>query len=79
MLTRLFALLLLPVAAFAQTGNAIAKGSILDPARASVPGARIGLTNTGTNTTVSNRSSLNGDYFFGNIAPGRYLLGVEAA
>ena len=79
MLTRLFALLLLPVAAFAQTGNAIVKGSILDPARASVPGARIGLTNTGTNTTISNRSSLNGDYFFGNIAPGRYLLGVEAA
>lgn len=80
MVTRLLALQFLPVIALlAQTGNGIVKGSVLDPARASIPGARITLTNTATNTSTMIQSSPAGDYFFGGVTPGRYQLTTEAA
>ncbi|MBI3682054.1 MAG: TonB-dependent receptor [Acidobacteria bacterium] len=70
--------LLLASVSLAQTGNGIVKGSVLDPAKAAVPGARAGLTNLDTNITTSGVSSGAGDYYFGNIVPGRYRLTVES-
>ncbi len=64
-------------AAKAQTGNGVVRGMVFDPAKAAVPSAKVELMNLGTN--IANRvvSSTSGDYYFGNVQPGRYRLTVE--
>ena len=73
------ALLFLNAFAFAQSGNGIVKGTIIDSTGASIIGASVKLTNTGTNATRSATSADGGLYYFGEIPPGKYSLTVEQA
>jgi hypothetical protein len=73
------ALLLLSAIAFAQSGNGIVKGTIIDSTGASITGASVKLTNTGTNATRTATSADGGLYYFGEIPPGKYSLTVEQA
>ncbi|MGH9656937.1 MAG: carboxypeptidase-like regulatory domain-containing protein, partial [Bryobacteraceae bacterium] len=63
----------------AQTGNGVVRGLVLDPAKAAVPGAKVELMNLGTNIANQATSTSTGDYYFGNVQPGRYRLTVELA
>ena len=61
----------------AQTATATVKGTVLDPNKAAVPGAKLTLVNQNTNISRESQSSEEGLYLFGNIPPGRYRLVVE--
>lgn len=63
--------------AFAQSGNGIVKGTILDATGATVGGAAIRLTNTETNVVRNTVAGDGGLYYFGEIPPGKYSLSVE--
>jgi Carboxypeptidase regulatory-like domain len=69
-----FAFLLLPVAAAAQT--ATIHGQVTDPSGAVIPGAAISLTSGAQ--TLQAKSSADGQYSFAAIAPGLYTVSVTA-
>lgn len=64
---------------FAQTGAGIVHGTVLDQSQAAVTGAVLKLTNADTNIVHSATTSTGGDYYFGSVLPGRYVLEVEGA
>jgi len=72
-------LLLASSAAYAQTGNGVVKGTVQDPARAVVPGAKVVLTNQDTNVPREALSTSEGLYSFAEVPPGPYTLLVQAA
>ncbi|MEZ5401358.1 MAG: TonB-dependent receptor [Bryobacteraceae bacterium] len=65
--------------AFAQTGTGIVKGTILDATGAAVPGAKVTLTHTATNTVRIGESTTDGIYYLPSLPPGHYTLAVEAS
>ena len=72
-------LLLAPIRAFAQLSSASLNGTVKDPQGAVIPGAKVELTNEGTqikNTSVSNQD---GAYTFVNLNPGVYSVEASAS
>jgi len=61
-----------------QTGTSSIGGTITDPQRRPVAGAKVTLTNTATNAARSVESSDDGTYLFDLISPGTYQVEVEA-
>jgi hypothetical protein len=61
----------------AQTANATLNGTILDATGATVPGAKITLTNTQTAAIYSNLSESDGRYSVLNLTPGSYTVEVS--
>ena len=69
---------LLSGSALAQTGLGTVKGTVLDPSRSAISGAKATLTNQNTNIARQAESSAVGIYYFSDIPPGRYTLVVES-
>ena len=69
--------LLLNLPAAAQFKAAI-QGTITDPSSATVPAAKVTLTDPQTGTQRSTESSAEGVYRFDGLGPGRYTILVEA-
>ena len=63
---------------FAQSTFGTVLGTVKDPSGASIPGAKISLTNTGTNAARSVVSDSNGAYEFVNVDTGTYQISVDA-
>lgn len=74
---RLLVLLVLAVSAIAQTPNASISGSVADPTRALLPGARVGAKNVETNVEFTSTTNAEGFYVLANLAPGKYVLQVQ--
>ena len=68
---------LLAAPAFSQSGNGSVRGTVSDPTDAVVPGAKVRLTNTGTNVVAEATSNGAGFYVFPVVVPGHYELTVE--
>lgn len=72
-------LLILPIAANAQTGGEGAiSGQITDNTGAAIPGATVTATNDATNVSTIRTSSGAGDYVISPILPGTYTVKVVA-
>jgi hypothetical protein len=71
--------LLLSAAPFssAQTVYGSIVGTVTDPSGAAIAGAKVTLTNLGTNESKAAVSDGNGDYTFVNLLPGSYGITVE--
>ena len=74
----LFALLLLPHAAVAQSTFGSILGTVTDSTGSLVPGATVTLINVGTAATKTATTSKSGEYSFVNIDYGKYQLTVDA-
>ena len=57
--------------------NASLRGTVTDPQGAVIPGAKVTLTDIGTNRTLVSTSDANGTYTFSQLAPDPYRLTVE--
>ena len=62
----------------AQLTNGDVIGTVTDTSGAVIPGAKVTLTNTGTNIAASTTTNDTGDYTFNLLNPGQYTLTVEA-
>jgi outer membrane receptor protein involved in Fe transport len=62
----------------AQLTNGDVIGTVTDTTGAVIPGARVTLTNSGTNVAVSAITNGTGDYTFNLLIPGQYTVTVEA-
>ena len=69
--------ILLPAAMIAQTFLGSLVGTITDSTGASVPAAKVTVTNTGTNEEHAISTSNSGEYRFPNLVPGTYRMSVE--
>ncbi|MGH9518047.1 MAG: carboxypeptidase-like regulatory domain-containing protein, partial [Terriglobales bacterium] len=69
---------LVPRNAAAQATGATVSGTITDPSGASVPGATITATNTGTGVTRTASTDAKGFYNIVNLQPGTYNLTYAA-
>jgi hypothetical protein len=68
------------VSAWSQTANTgIVLGTVTDPGGASVPDAKVQLTNTATNEVREIASNAAGQFAFPGVAPGTYKLTVTKA
>src|SRR5881628_3062085 len=63
--------------AYSQSVTATLVGTVLDPARAAVPGAVVSLTHRDTNVVRRVQTNARGDYTFANLPPGAYRLDAE--
>ena len=61
----------------AQTTNGALVGTITDNSGAAAPGAKLALTNLGTNEEKTAVTGNDGDYRFVNLVPGNYKLTIE--
>jgi hypothetical protein len=61
----------------AQTTNATVTGRVTDPTKAVVPGAKVTLTNMGTNFQYQGTTNDTGSYYVTNLLPGSYRMEVE--
>ncbi len=66
------------MATFAQTPSARIGGSVLDPTRKAIPGARVTTRNQATGNSVEARSNEQGIYSVPFLNPGRYNMQVAA-
>ena len=65
-------------AAFGQTGGTgVLRGTVYDPARATVPQAKVVLTQVATNIVREVPANEVGFFLFAGLAPGEYTLTVE--
>jgi hypothetical protein len=70
-------LLGLASALFAQFETSSVLGTVKDTSDAVLSGARVTLTNIGTNISVTRDTDENGTYEFVNVRPGRYRVAAE--
>jgi hypothetical protein len=77
-LTAVLGLLLLTPAARAQTASGSILGIVLDPQDSPIPGARVTVTNAGTNISRNFTTDGRGSYTFPFLPPGLYSVSVEA-
>jgi hypothetical protein len=63
--------------ALAQTNRATITGTVTDPSGASVPGATVTVTNTGTSVATKTISNQEGIYVVPNLFPGQYSVQFE--
>jgi hypothetical protein len=62
-----------------QTVSSSIVGTVLDPASASVAGARVTLTDTGTGNARTGVSDVSGIFRFLEIPPGTYTLNIQSS
>src|SRR5215471_3922210 len=74
-----FVILALAVAATAQVQNGQFTGTVTDPTGAAVPNAKVTVTNTATNLTVSNTTNQSGNYNLKELPIGTYKLTAESS
>jgi hypothetical protein len=74
-----FAVLALTFSAVAQVSNGQFSGTVLDPTGAAVSGAKITVTNQGTNLTITTTTNSSGNYTARELPVGTYKLTAEAA
>src|SRR5713101_7597235 len=67
------------VAAQATVGTGSIQGTVLDPNGASVPAAKVTITHKGTGQKITPTVTSAGEFNSGPIAPGDYVVRVEAA
>ena len=67
-----------PRFAQAQLTNGSVVGTVTDTTGAVIPGAKLTLTNTGTNIAAYTTTNGTGDYTFNLLNPGQYTVTVEA-
>jgi outer membrane receptor protein involved in Fe transport len=72
------AVLALAFAAFAQVQNGHFTGAVTDPSGAAVPNAKVTVTNTATNLTISTTTNQSGNYTVKELPVGTYTLTAEA-
>jgi Carboxypeptidase regulatory-like domain/TonB dependent receptor len=65
--------------ALSQTVQGVITGTVTDPTGASVPGATVTITNTGTNAVQTATTGSDGSYRFPLVPPGTYLIDIKAA
>jgi hypothetical protein len=65
-------------AAIAQTSFGSVVGTVTDPTGATIPGARVVLTNNGSNLSQTTEAGPAGTYTFLNLAPGSYSITVTS-
>ena len=65
--------------AWSQIDTGTILGTVSDPSGAVVPGAKVSLTNEGTNLTVTMTTGGDGGYTFSPVKIGTYAVSVEAA
>src|SRR5438067_811752 len=70
--------LLLALSAMAQVQNGQFVGTVTDPSGASVPNAKVTVTNLGTNYSITVTTSQTGNYGASQLPPGSYKMTVEA-
>ncbi|MBI4893245.1 MAG: TonB-dependent receptor [Acidobacteria bacterium] len=68
--------IMLPV--YSQSGNAVIRGSVYDPAKSAVPSAKVTLTHVATNVVRESVSNDVGFFLFQGLVPGDYKVDVEA-
>jgi hypothetical protein len=79
-LTRiLFLMLLLSLAVFGQTNRGGISGTVTDAAGAAIPGAKVTVTNLGTNQSITINTSDDGAFSATSLEPVKYSVTVEAA
>src|SRR5579862_4958118 len=78
LLTVLGMLLSLPLAAHAQTYFGAIAGNVTDSTGAAVPGAKVTVTNVGTNSTMTATTTGHGSYSIPQLAIGTYEVHVTA-
>ena len=76
--TLLCILTLAAAGAYAQTTNSNLVGTVIDPAKAVVPGAALQLTDRATGAVRSTTSNEAGIFRFTGLTPGTYSLRVQA-
>jgi len=69
--------LCVPSASRAQAGNGELTGNVRDSSQNVVPGARVVLTEQGTNLPYESTTNDAGVYEYSSLKPGRYALSVE--
>ena len=72
-------LALVPGTAWSQAVNATLLGTITDTTGASVPNARISITEVNTGATREGQTNESGNYVFTTLPPGTYTVTVEAS
>jgi hypothetical protein len=72
-------LLVLTCAAFAQSDRGTITGTIMDPANAVVPGARVTAKNIENGATYETTATVTGDFTLATLPAGKYEVTVEAA
>jgi len=70
--------LMIALPLYSQTGTSTIRGSITDPNGRLVAGAKVTITNVGTNGNRTTTSTETGTYVFDLITPAEYRLAVEA-
>ncbi len=78
-LASVFLFLLMAAPGWAQTATGTITGSISDSSGASVAGAKVQITNTGTNARVEVTTNIEGNYTAPLLPPGAYRVNVSAA
>src|SRR5207248_8758961 len=71
-------LLALSLGAFAQIQNGQFTGTVTDPSSAAISGAKVTVTNVGTNLSVTTTTDQTGLYKFNEMPPGSYRITSEA-
>src|SRR5690348_15894294 len=61
----------------AQTANGQVNGTVTDTSGATIAGATVKLTNTGTKITKEAATNSAGYYLFVDVLPGSYVLNIE--
>jgi len=72
------ALTLLSACVFGQTVSSSMVGTVVDPANAVVPGAKVTLTDEATNSVRNATTETSGIFRFLDLAPGTYSLSVQS-
>jgi len=78
-LLTVFTVLYLASGTLGQTVQGVITGTVTDPSGASVPNAKVTLTNAGTNISQSTTTASDGSYRFSLVPPGNYIIDVNAA
>ena len=73
-----FALVLLSVSAYAQSGGSTVRGTVKDPQGNVVAGATVNLTDPERNFSRTQQTNQDGVYLFTAVPPGTYKLQVES-
>jgi hypothetical protein len=63
---------------FGQTVNATLLGTVTDISGGVVPNAKVAITEVNTGINRSGQTNESGNYMFPNVAPGQYLVAIEA-
>jgi hypothetical protein len=76
-LTAVLALFVAASVGFAQSERGTINGAVHDRSGAVVPGAKVTITNTATNTTITATSNETGEYVVPSLSPGTYNVRFE--